>query len=451
MANQFKNVMIGIFVIAAFAIIIFILLFLHPNIGNEGKRLHVRFADIDKLTPGTRVTFAGKPVGEVVRIEEIEGGKRIEHDGVIYVYQLELAIDSGVEVFIGDVITSRTSGLLGEKSVSILPFPAEKDEPQILITDQIIYANEGGSVESTLKELKSLSDKIEVTLDNIIIALTTLRNQNAWENLGSSINSFKELAAGLNDTKVWEPLNDAVRRIDSMTVTLAESNSAERLNRTIANFEETSKSINQPEKITQFINNFSEVAERSNRTIANLEETSKSLNQPEKITQIINNLSDVSGSAKNIAAHVERGEGTLGKIIIGDDFNLSLASLISKAEVVLNDINHYGILFHQDKGWQRLRARRLNLLQKLSSPQEFRSYFNDEIDAITTSLERVSMVIEKVDALPCNGDLWRDPGYVKVYSELLRRVATLEEYLQMYNQQALNSKVGLTEFINNCE
>ncbi len=417
MANQFKNVMIGIFVIAAFAIIIFILLFLHPNIGNEGKRLHVRFADIDKLTPGTRVTFAGKPVGEVVRIEEIEGGKRIQHDGVIYVYQLELAIDSGVEVFVGDEITSRTSGLLGEKSVSIQPIPFKKDAPQIQITDQIIYANEGGSVESTLKELKSLSDKIEVTLDNIIIALTTLRNQNAWENLGASINSFKELAAGLNETKVWEPLNDAVRRIDSMTATLTESNTAERFNRTIANFEETSRSIN----------------------------------QPEKITQIINNLSDVSGSAKNIAAHIERGEGTLGKIIIGDDLNLSVASLISKAEVVLNDVNHYGILFHQDKGWQRLRARRLNLLQKLSSPQEFRNYFNDEIDAITTSLERVSIVIEEVDALPCNGDLWKNPGYVKVYAELLRRVATLEEYLQMYNQQVLTSKVGLTEFINNCE
>ncbi len=256
-----------------------------------------------------------------------------------------------------------------------------------------------------------------MTLDNIIIAFTTLREKNAWENLGESIASFRELAAGFNETKVWEPLDNAVRRMDSITRTLEESNSAERLT----------------------------------RTISNLEETSISINQPEKFSQIISNLSDVSGSAKNIVAHIERGDGTLGRIILKDDFNLSLASLMSKAEVVLNDMNHYGVLFHQDKGWQRVRARRLNLMQKLSSPQEFRNYFNDEIDAITTSLERVSMVIEEVDALPCVKNLWEEPGYVKVYAELLRRVATLEEYLQMYNQQVMSSQVGLTEIINNCE
>lgn len=416
MANQFKNMMIGIFVIAAFAIIIFILLFLHPNIGNEGKTLRVRFADIDKISPGTRVTFAGKPIGEVQEISEIENGKRIEHDGIIYIYELLLAIDTAIEVYFGDEITSRTSGLLGEKSVSILPLPPKKGEPQILVTDQIIYANESGSVESTLKEFKTLSAKVEITLNGFIKAFDELDKNNAWENLGIAVKNLKEISSGINETKSWEALNEAIRKIDAMATTLIESNSAERLS----------------------------------HAIANLEETSAAINQPEKLSQIINNISDLSGSARNIAAHIERGEGSLGKIIIRDDFNLKLASLMSKAEVALNDINHYGVLFHQDKGWQRLRARRLNLLNKLSTPQEFRNYFNDEIDSIATSLERVSMVIEEVDALPCN-NLWEDPGYIKVYAELLRRVATLEEYLQMYNQQVMESQVGLTEFINNCE
>ena len=100
MGDQFKNIMIGIFVFAALAIVIFIMLFLHPNIGNEGKTLRVRFSDIDKITTGTRVTFAGKPVGEVLKIEEIDAGERIDHNGVIYVYELLLAIDTGVEVYL---------------------------------------------------------------------------------------------------------------------------------------------------------------------------------------------------------------------------------------------------------------------------------------------------------------------------------------------------------------
>jgi phospholipid/cholesterol/gamma-HCH transport system substrate-binding protein len=96
MADQFKNMMIGIFVLAAFAIIIFIMLFLHPNVGNEGKTLRVRFADIDKISAGTRVSFAGKPVGEVIRIDEVDKSERVDHDGIVYVYELVLAIDSGV-------------------------------------------------------------------------------------------------------------------------------------------------------------------------------------------------------------------------------------------------------------------------------------------------------------------------------------------------------------------
>ena len=58
-------------------------------------------------------------------------------------------------------------------------------------------------------------------------------------------------------------------------------------------------------------------------------------------------------------------------------------------------------------------------------------------------------MIEEVEALPCHS-LWQDPGYIKVYAELLRRVAMLEEYLQMYNQQVVEYPVEATEFINSC-
>ena len=42
MADQLKNFMIGLFVTAAVGVVIFILMFLHPRIGDEGRILHVR-------------------------------------------------------------------------------------------------------------------------------------------------------------------------------------------------------------------------------------------------------------------------------------------------------------------------------------------------------------------------------------------------------------------------
>jgi phospholipid/cholesterol/gamma-HCH transport system substrate-binding protein len=373
MGDQLKNVMIGIFVLAALAIVVFIMLFLHPNLGNEGKTLKVRFSDIDKISVGTRVTFAGKPVGEVIRIDEIDLGAnpRMARDGTVYIYELTLALDSSDDVYTTDEITSRTSGLLGEKSVSIMPMPPKEGQKLVLVKDQILYAAETGSVESTLKEFKELSDKVELTLDGFIDAFDQLKKHNVWENIGFSISNIKDIT--------------------------------------------------------------------------------EALDKPEQLSQTIDNFAEFSKNTSEMVINVRKGEGSVGKILVKDDLYLRLSSLLSKAETTLNDVNHYGILFHLDKSWQRMRARRLNLMQQLSSPQEFRNYFNDEMDSILTSLERVSMVLEKDNFDPCcpSQELWLDPEYIKVYGELLRRVAMLEEYLQMYNQQVVDTGVKKTELIIN--
>ena len=62
-----KNFSIGAFVITALSIIVATLLFLRPSIGNNEQKIWVRFSDIDKITVGTRVLFAGRPVGQVVK------------------------------------------------------------------------------------------------------------------------------------------------------------------------------------------------------------------------------------------------------------------------------------------------------------------------------------------------------------------------------------------------
>lgn len=407
MKDQFKNLMIGLFVVAAFGIIIFILLFLHPNIGNEGKILRVRFADVDKITTGTRVNFGGKPVGEVLEVREIktENGKRIEHGGIIYTYELTLAIDSGVVVYSSDVITSRTSGLLGEKSVAIIPQPLPNQETPTPVTGEILYADQNGSVEDTLKELRKISNKVDIALNEFIDAMQKMRAEKMWENLSSSMDSLAEIML----------------------------------------------TMNQPEKINSMFEN-------ADAIFQNLEETTAALNEPTKISEAIDNVHAATKDAKSMATKLDsmtvqlngmlvnlgKGQGSLGSLLVKDDLYLRISSLLSKAEVTMNDINHYGLLFHLDKGWQRLRARRLNLMQTLTNAQEFRNYFNDELDKITTALERVSLVIEK-SSQGCCKTLWQNSAYTKVYAELLRRVAMLEEYLQMYNQQAVECVVQQTE------
>lgn len=368
MPDQAKNMLIGIFVVAACAIVIFVLMFLHPSVGDEGRLLRVRFANIDKITVGTRVTFAGKPVGEVISITELPDAdtERRSINGYVYVYELTLRVDSGVNVFNTDELSSRTSGLLGEKTVAITPGAAKPGEELRIVNTEIIYASETGTVEDTLKEFKELSDKVELALDNFNNAFAKLNDEKFWENLGNTAQNLSDITSALNNKKQW---------------------------------------------------------------------------------------SDILANTQQITEKINTGKGTLGRIISDDELYLRTTSLFSKGETVMNDINHYGILFHLDKGWQRLRARRMNLLQKLSTPQEFRNFFNDEIDEIQTSISRVAMILEELHCLPCwcYLDLLENPEYKKVFAELMRRVSGLEEEIKMYNQQVVDTAVHKTELIDCCE
>lgn len=414
MIDQGKNILIGVFVVAACAIAVFMLLFLHPTVGNEGKIIRVRFANIDKVNLGTRVTYAGKPVGEIVDINEVEtvGDPRIAHDGFIYPYELVLKVDTGVNVYNTDVVSLRTSGLLGEKSVAIMPLPPLPGQVVRNVDKETLYANETGSVEETLKEFKELSDKFELALDSINIFFKDIKETQLIEKVSKIATNVEQITSTLNKPK---ELEDTLYNIQEFAANIAAF--SKRIDGTFTKFD------NSMDKLQDAMVNLKTISEDG--------------------TRISKDLVAVTG---NVAA----GKGTFGKLLMGDDFYLRTSSIMSKVETLADDVNHYGLLFHMDKNWQKLRARRANLLYKLSSPQEFRNFFNDEIDEITTSLSRVARILEETEAqYPC-GILLEDYNFSKVFAELMRRVSELEENLRLYNTQLVEAEVSQTELTPDC-
>lgn len=396
MPDQVKNLMIGLFVTAAAAIVIFILMFLNPSVGDEGKIIHVRFTDIDKITIGTRVTYAGKPVGEVIEITEVKEGRNAKTDanGRIYIYDLALRIDSGVQIFNSDEISARTSGLLGEKNVDITPLGPKQGVVLVELGDKnVIYAEMTGTVEETFKEFKEAADKLELALDAATDIMNRIRDGNLVEKITKSAENVESITTALNKPDEW---SDIILNVQKL---------ARNVNNSWVNVDKT-------------INTFNEAAD-----------SAKSL----------------MGKGQEVIVNVSNGEGTLGKFLASDDVYLRTSSIMSKMETIMDDINHYGLLFSSDKGWQRLRARRLNLLQKLCTPQEFRNYFNDEVNQISTSLSRVYMVMNEVEGNPCCCDLMQDREFTKVFAELMRRVTMLEEEVRMYNTQVVDMQVHQTE------
>src|SRR6185295_16583109 len=97
MRDSTKNVAIGSIVCVAIVLISWLLVSLHPTFGDGKHRVRVRFSNVDKIGKGTRVTFAGRPVGEVVCIELLpEARTKDARQGEIFAYEVTLQIDSQV-------------------------------------------------------------------------------------------------------------------------------------------------------------------------------------------------------------------------------------------------------------------------------------------------------------------------------------------------------------------
>lgn len=403
--DQAKNLIIGVFAIAALTIVIFIILFLHPSTGNEGQTIYVRFSDIDKVNVGTRVTFAGKAVGEVSAINDIEDGRYGPRDsfGHLYVYQLTLLIDSSVEVYTTDEVSLRTSGLLGERSVAITPVaPPQGVVPKRVTKDDILYAIEVGNVEDAVREFKVLADKFEETLTHVTETLEDVRKEEVIKHIGAVAKNLSDITLALNQPENWAAI--------------------------VENLQEMS----------------SEIATRIPSTWDTLDATL------DEFYVTAQNSSDFTKEMDNVVKNISKGEGSVGRLVMRDDIYVTLKGMLAKVETIADDVNHYGLLFQTDKGWQRLRSRRMNLLQQLSTPQEFRNYFNEEINQISTSISRVSMVLDEIDMTwpyCCPYPLMDDPNFAKVFAELLRRVETMEESLRMYNVQLSEQEATKCEIV----
>lgn len=409
MGDQVKNIIIGIFVIAAVAIVIFILLFLHPTLGDEKETLNVRFTDIDKVNIGTRVTFAGKAVGEVLKITEMEDGRDGPKDssGHIYVYQLKLGLDSHVIVYDTDEITLRTSGLLGERSVAIIPrAPNTGQVPKRVSSKDILYSTETTSVEEAMKDFTELAATFKETLETITATVKDVRKEEVVKHISAVAQNLADITMALNKPEEWSAMVD--------------------------NFQDFS----------------SELATRLPPSWDTFDATL------DEFHSTATNTRNITSKTEAIVADIGEGKGSVGKLLMRDDLYINLKAVLNKVETLGDDVNHYGLLFHLDKGWQRLRARRLNLMQKLSTPQEFRNFFNDEMNQITTSLSRVSMVLDSTEAYcTCWApySLMEDPNFQKVFAELLRKVDTMQEALNLYNQQLVECEVQKTELVPCCQ
>lgn len=393
MGEQTKNMLIGIFVAAASALLVWLIMFLKPSVGDGKQTLYVRFSSINQINVGTRVLFAGRPVGEVVAIQEISDARKkpmADVLGEIYTYQLVLKVDSKVKIYDTDEIVVQTTGLLGEKSIAIIPKITPKGVTPKLITNQPIYAKSVDPLENAFTQLSAVSKEMS----------KTFRQVNRWiqrhgDDMGTTVRSIGQT---MDEVKI------AVRSLN-------EQHFATDLKTTITSF---------------------------NATLHEVQDAMHQLKMGEVFVNagdVMKNLKSTSGNMDQITAKIAGGQGTIGKLIEQDDLYMHTSALLSKVDILMNDLNSYGILFHLNKSWQRQRSQRITVLNALDSPAGFKHYFETEVTAINSAMSRLSMLIDKAEVTSAGEEMLNDKQFRDDFRELLRMATELSDNLKLYNQQ----------------
>lgn len=397
MGEQTKNMLIGVFIIAACTLLVGIVMFLNPSVGNGKKTLYIRFANINKINVGTRVTYAGKPLGEVIAIEEIHDPRKqpVDPIGRYYVYQLTLKVDSSVVVYNTDEISLQTSGLLGEKSIAIVPKRPPKGITPKLITSQPFYANSIDPIENAFNELSSVANKMEETLDEV----TRWIKENG-DTLACAVENF----------------SSAMHEADLAISEINESNLIQEISDTAAGMKETICTIQNV--ITNLENE---------GTFTNLAATAKHIRKASRSFEIV-------------ADDLADGKGTLGRLIKFDDLYMRFTSIMSKIDGLMNDINNYGLLFNLNKSWQRTHVQRATLLNALKTPKDFKTYFECEISSVNNSMSHISMLIDRAEKSPEKEKILEDDLFKKDFAELLRKADELTKNLKLYNQKLVEAE-----------
>lgn len=399
MTDQLKNMLIGLFVVTAITIAISMILFLEPTVGDGKKNLQVRFANVAGIQVGTRVTYAGKPVGEVIEISEVTNAREQPSDetGKVYLYQLSLKVDSKVSVYNTDEIAIRSTGLMGERSIAILPKAAPKGRVPQLITDQVIYATSIDPLENTFSQITKTAMKLQESVSHF----DEWFDQNK-DSLAAAIRSV-DGAMGKAET--------VLTSVDEQNLVFSARNSIDLLS---DNLQLIRSSLNDDQLLT-----------KASSLLSNLDEAAASYNIDG--AQTLRNLNMIT---QDVAA----GTGTLGRFITSEDFYLRVNSLMAKAETLMNDVNHYGILFQYDKGWQRSRTKRANQMKALESPNEFRTYFEGEVDTIQTSLGRLTELLGRAADTPERQKIIQSEPFKRDFASLLRQVQSLTDSIKLYNE-----------------
>ncbi len=296
-----KEAKVGIFVLLGIVILTFFTFRVSKmgGIGEKGYQLTVDFETAAGLEPKANVKMAGVPIGKVEEIKLVENNAR-----------LVLRIQEGIKIPIDSVVSIQTQGLLGEKYVEILP--GEETDQMLPPGGRVANTVPPANLDEIIRKVTLISEDLKNFTHSLAQTLGTEEGQKA---LADIIRNTRETTEVLRKVVAGneERLNRILASVDTLSADLRDISSAnkEDLRVTIANLRSFSETLKT--EAPGLARKLQEMSERVSGVVGeNRENIRVSM---ENLKSASAKLDNTLESAGKVMARIERGEGTLGKLV----------------------------------------------------------------------------------------------------------------------------------------
>jgi phospholipid/cholesterol/gamma-HCH transport system substrate-binding protein len=312
-----NEVVVGIVVIAGILLIIFGTLWLRGiALGREEVTVEARFREVGQLLTGSSVKFRGVPIGRVHAIALEPGG-----DAVI----VTMSISGDVRLPADRVVVLAPESMFGDwqaEIVSRAQFPfyeyAQSLDPNVLPGYALPDMSRLTAVADQIaRNLATISDRFEIAFTEE----TALNIREAIEN----IQEVSEQLTGLVSSQQLA-IEEVARNLEQTSE--AAGQAALTMQRAFAEVEQAVAGG----RLTSIVQNVERATSRSDSLIAILVSASRDLRAT--AIRADSTFQQVSG----IASAVERGEGTLGRLLRDTALYVNLVETNVEVQALLSDI-----------------------------------------------------------------------------------------------------------------
>ena len=290
--NVSREIKTAFLVIGGIALFIYGFIFLKgTSLLDSDKTIFTVYNEVEGLVPGAKVTINGLTVGKISEIDFLPNSTKIL---ITMKIRDELVFSSRSTALLYE------TGLIGGMAVSIKP--VFDNEKKIISGDTLASEVKPGLTELINRQIEPLQAKISSMLssaDSLFIGVSNVLDNNTQLNLKSTLQNLSNTTQNLNEAS-----SSLIKILD---------NNQNYINTTFNNFSDTSANL---KSITDSISE------------ANISLTMRELNETVRGLNLI-------------VSSIEKGKGTLGKIVNDESLYESLMDASDELESLLSDLKNH--------------------------------------------------------------------------------------------------------------